>query len=216
MIAEVDDQLGRILDWLDETGQADRTLVDLHVRSRRDCSATTGSLHKLGWFDQSYHVPLIVRDPRAGSTRRAAASSTRSPSTSTCCRRSATCSAPTCRCSATAARSRRGSTATTPDDWRARGALRVRLPRPRQRALEEAFGLTLEECSLAVLRDDHGKYVQFSGHPTLPPIFFDLDADPAQLVEPSPPIPRTRRRCSTTRSACSRGACSTPSARSPA
>ena len=26
---------------------------------------------------------------------------------------------------------------------------------------------TLEECALAVLRDDHGKYVHFSGHPTL-------------------------------------------------
>ena len=47
---------------------------------------------------------------------------------------------------------------------------------------EGAFGLTLEECSLAVLRDDHGKYVHFSGHPTMPPIFFDLDTDPAQIV----------------------------------
>src|SRR6185436_17030260 len=37
-------------------------------------------------------------------------------------------------------------------------------------------------CSLAVLRDEHGKYVHFSGHPTMPPIFFDLDADPAQIV----------------------------------
>jgi hypothetical protein len=43
------------------------------------------------------------------------------------------------------------------------------------------FGLTLEECALAVLRDEHGKYVQFSGYPMLPPIFFDLDNDPAQI-----------------------------------
>jgi arylsulfatase A-like enzyme len=47
---------------------------------------------------------------------------------------------------------------------------------------EGVFGLTLEECSLAVLRDDHGKYVHFSGHPTMPPIFFDIDDDPAQTV----------------------------------
>ena len=33
-----------------------------------------------------------------------------------------------------------------------------------------------------MLRDDHGKYVHFSGHPTMPPIFFDLDTDPAQVV----------------------------------
>ena len=64
-----------------------------------------------------------------------------------------------------------------------RGALGVRLPRSRRRACSKAvFGLTLEECSLAVLRDDHGKYVHFSGHPTMPPIFFDLDTDPAQVV----------------------------------
>ncbi len=47
---------------------------------------------------------------------------------------------------------------------------------------EEAFGVTMEECSLAVLRDDHGKYVQFAGHHAFPPIFFDIDNDPAQLV----------------------------------
>ena len=39
----------------------------------------------------------------------------------------------------------------------------------------------MEELSLAVLRDEHGKYVQFAGHPTLPPIFYDLDADPDEL-----------------------------------
>ena len=32
-----------------------------------------------------------------------------------------------------------------------------------------------------MLRDEHGKYVQFSGYPALPSIFFDLDADPAQI-----------------------------------
>jgi arylsulfatase A-like enzyme len=45
--------------------------------------------------------------------------------------------------------------------------------------LEKAFDIDLEECSIAVLRDDHGKYVHFAG---LPPIFFDLDTDPAQIV----------------------------------
>ena len=40
----------------------------------------------------------------------------------------------------------------------------------------------MEECSFAVLRDDHGKYVQFAGHHAFPPIFFDIDHDPEQLV----------------------------------
>jgi hypothetical protein len=40
----------------------------------------------------------------------------------------------------------------------------------------------MDECSLAVLRDRHGKYVQFGGYPQMPSIFFDLDADPDQVV----------------------------------
>src|SRR5205823_10092692 len=64
MMSEVDDQLGRIFDALDETGIGDRTLVVF----TSDHGETLGDhwvLHKLGWFDQSFHVPLIVRDPRA-------------------------------------------------------------------------------------------------------------------------------------------------------
>ena len=37
----------------------------------------------------------------------------------------------------------------------------------------------MDECSLSCLRDEHGKYVHFTG---LPPIFYDLDTDPHELV----------------------------------
>ena len=205
MLAEVDDQLGRLFDWLDETGQA-----DTHARrsSRRDHGEKLGDhwmLHKLGWFDQTYHVPLIVRGPRR-STRRVPtvdAFTEHVDVLPTICELLGTDVPLQCD----------GRPLTpwldgeTPDDWRTRGALRVRLPRSRRPLLEEVFGLTLEECSLAVLRDDHGKYVQFSGHPTLPPIFFDLDADPAQIVNVAAD-PAYAARCSTTRNACSPGACS--------
>ena len=70
----------------------------------------------------------------------------------------------------------------TPADWRNEVHSEFDFRDPDGAMFEGAFGLTLEECSLAVLRDDHGKYVHFSGHPTMPPIFFDLDADPAQIV----------------------------------
>ena len=33
-----------------------------------------------------------------------------------------------------------------------------------------------------MLRDEHGKYVQFAGNHVFPAIFFDIDDDPAQLV----------------------------------
>ncbi len=50
---------------------------------------------------------------------------------------------------------------------------------PTGRLTQEMFGLGIDECSLAVLRDERGKYVHFAG---LPPLFYDLDADPDELV----------------------------------
>ena len=69
----------------------------------------------------------------------------------------------------------------TPDDWRREAHFEFDFRDPDSALIEEVFGLTLEECALAVLRDEHGKYVQFSGFPALPSVFFDLDADPAQI-----------------------------------
>ena len=66
MMTEVDAQLGRLFDGLRERGAWDDTLVVLtsdHGEQLGDHWLT----EKLGWFDQSYHVPLIVRDPRRES-----------------------------------------------------------------------------------------------------------------------------------------------------
>jgi arylsulfatase A-like enzyme len=41
-----------------------------------------------------------------------------------------------------------------------------------------ALHLKMDQCTLIVLRDHHYKYVHFTA---LPPLFFDLQEDPAQL-----------------------------------
>jgi arylsulfatase A-like enzyme len=64
LMNEVDDQIGRVLDWLESTGAIDDTLVLLtcdHGEQLGDHWLT----QKLGWFDESYRIPLIIRDPRA-------------------------------------------------------------------------------------------------------------------------------------------------------
>ena len=50
---------------------------------------------------------------------------------------------------------------------------------PRGLGPETALGLDPEQCSLTVIRGAHYKYVHFAA---LPPLFFDLKADPQQLV----------------------------------
>jgi arylsulfatase A-like enzyme len=180
MMAEVDDQLGRIFDMLDETGLADRTLVVF----TSDHGETLGDhwiLHKLGWFDQSYHVPLIVRDPRArfeSSRGRVVDAFTEHVDVLPTIAELLDTEVPL-QCDG---RPLTPWLAGTTPDWRREVHSEFDFRDPDGGMFEQAFGLTLEECALAVLRDDHGKYVHFSGHPVMPPIFFDLDVDPGQLV----------------------------------
>ena len=181
MIAEVDDQLGRIFDALDETGLAARTLVVF----TSDHGETLGDhwvLGKLGWFDQTYQVPLIVRDPRPRFERtrgRVVDAFTEHVDVLPTFAELLGTEVPL-QCD--------GRPLTpwldgeTPADWRHDVHFEFDFRDPDGGMFEQTFGLTLEECALAVLRDGAGKYVQFSGHPVMPPIFFDLDTDPDQVV----------------------------------
>ncbi len=47
---------------------------------------------------------------------------------------------------------------------------------------QRVFGLDLDACSLAVHSDGRFKYVHFAG---LPPLLFDLDDDPDELIDRS-------------------------------
>ena len=50
---------------------------------------------------------------------------------------------------------------------------------PNGEAMEKQLGLKPDQCTLNVIRDLAGKYVHFTG---LPPLFFDLEQDPNELV----------------------------------
>ena len=70
LMSEVDDQLGRVFDYLKQTGQWDDTLIVLTC----DHGEQLGDHHllgKIGYGDESYRIPMIVRDPRpeANGTR---------------------------------------------------------------------------------------------------------------------------------------------------
>ncbi len=213
MLAEVDDQIGRAPRLARRVGPGRPHARDLHERSRRE---PRRPLHAAQARVVRPVVPRAADRARSGRRPTAVASSTRSPSTSTCCRRSASCSAPRFRCSATAARSRRGCAGATPDDWRAGDALRVRLPRSRQRA--DRGGVRAHAGGVRA-RGAARRARQVRAVLRLSRAAVDLlrhRRRSRRRSATSPPIPRTRPRCSSTRSACWPGACSTPNARSPA
>ena len=63
---EVDDQLERVFTFLDDTGLAASTLVVL-TSDHGEMGGDHWLVEKLGYWDESYHVPLIIRDPDAGA-----------------------------------------------------------------------------------------------------------------------------------------------------
>jgi arylsulfatase A-like enzyme len=173
MIAEVDDQIGRLLDAID----LDNTIV-IFTSDHGELLGDHWLREKMGWFDTAYHVPLIVRAPGVAAGRTVDAMTEHVDVLPTICALLDTEIPLQCD-----GRSLipwlHGETV---DGWRNTVHHEMDLRDPASTFLEDAFAIDLEECSLAVLRDEHGKYVQFAGHHVFPAIFFDIDEDPAQLV----------------------------------
>ena len=63
MVSEVDAQLGRVLEAIRARGEWDETIVVV-CADHGEQLGDHGLVEKLAYFEQSYHTPCIVRDPR--------------------------------------------------------------------------------------------------------------------------------------------------------
>jgi arylsulfatase A-like enzyme len=178
LMSEIDDQLGRVFDYLEQTGQWDDTLIVFTC----DHGEQLGDHHllgKIGYFDESYRIPMIIRDPRevANGTRGAIEGrftetiDTMStilewmglPVPRQCDGRSLL---PFCE-------------GEPPADWRTEAHYEFDFRDLYYSKPESSLGVPMDKCSLAVVQDENYKYVHFAA---LPPLFFDLQADPGQFV----------------------------------
>jgi arylsulfatase A-like enzyme len=140
-------------------------------------------LEKLGYWDESYHVPLIVVDPTPGGDGgrgRVVTAVTESvdvlpticefigadvpvqadgwPLTPFLCGEAA------------------------PEHWRDTAHFEWSFADPVAQYAERALGLPMSHCSLAVSRGPRYEYVQFGASPDVfPPLLFDLEADPGRV-----------------------------------
>ena len=178
LITEVDDYVGRVLAFLRETGQYDDTLIVLTC----DHGEQLGDHHllgKLGYFDESFRIPLIVRDPspeaRASRGRIVDAFTETIDVLPTILE---WVGQPVPRpCDGASLRPfLRGE---TPAGWRREVHYEFDFRSYFGDVHERPLGLHVDQCSLAVIQDARYKYVHFDA---LPPLFFDLEADPGQLV----------------------------------
>jgi arylsulfatase A-like enzyme len=178
MIAEVDYQLGRLFDGLRRAGLYERTLI-IFTTDHGDQLGDHYLLDKGGYFDESYRIPLIIRLPgeagRAMRGRRVGAFTENVdlmptvldwlglPIPVQCDGRSLL---PFLR-------------GEMPASWRTEAHYEFDFREVRSGITEKLLGLALDECTLNVIRDERYKYVHFTA---LPPLFFDLAADPDEFV----------------------------------
>jgi len=173
LMSRVDAEIGRLMAFLDASGLAERTLV-IFTSDHGEELGDHWLIGKGGYFDGSYRIPLIVRDPRPGAARGARVDrftenvdimptlleAIGAPVPRQCDGRSLApflAGAP-------------------PADWREAAHWEFDFRDP---GAEAALGLSADECVLNVVRGARYKYVHFAA---LAPLLFDLECDPGETT----------------------------------
>lgn len=186
MQAEVDAQLGRLFEWLGSSGLATDTLVVL-TSDHGEMGGDHWCIGKGGYFDESYHVPLVIRDPRpeADAGRGAIVHAfTESVDVVPTILDWLGVEVPAQMDGWPLTWALRGTEA--PATWRAAAHFEWDFRSPVRQTAERHFGIPSSHCALSVVRDASMKYVQFAAAPSvLPPLLFDLREDPVQVRDVS-------------------------------
>jgi arylsulfatase A-like enzyme len=177
LISEIDDHVGRVIGYLKASGQYDNTLIVFTC----DHGEQLGDHHllgKLGYFDESFRIPLIIRDPspEADTSRgRIVEQFTETIDVMPTILEWVGASLPhTC----DGVSLRPFLHGATPGDWRTEVHYEYDFRTFYDDVHDTVLGLPADQCSLAVIQDTRYKYVHFDA---LPALFFDLQADPGQF-----------------------------------
>ncbi len=177
LISEVDAQLGRIIEWLRSSGEYDRTLI-VFTCDHGEMLGDHWLWNKGGYFDASYHIPLIIREPRRQSARgRRVEAFTESVDLMPTILEWLDLDVPAACDGVPLLPWLNGE---TPPRWRDSVHWEYDFRDPLTQRPEQALGLTSDQCTLNVLRGERYKYVHFSA---LPPLLFDLAEDPGERYD---------------------------------
>jgi arylsulfatase A-like enzyme len=176
LASEVDLHVGRLLDFLRESGREEETLVVLTA----DHGEMLGDHFMWGKespHDPAFHIPLMIRDPRrreAAGTRVAAL--TESIDLAPTILEWLGLPVPPGFNGASLIPFLDGG---APERWRDHMFIEYDLADPAAPTrYQRLLGLRLEEANFAILREARWKLVHFNGG--LPPMLFDLEADPRE------------------------------------
>ena len=177
MITQVDDQIGRLIAHLKKTGEYDQTLI-IFTCDHGEMRGDHWLWGKPVYFDETFHIPLIIRDPRVaaddGRGRVVAEFTEAVDLMPTVLDWLGLEPPPQCN----------GRSllpfivGRSPAGWRREVHWEYDFSDIVDLDPESALGLDSDQCSLNVIRDQRYKYVHFTA---LPPLFFDLEKDPGQF-----------------------------------
>ncbi len=173
-ISECDAMIGRLVDTLKQSGTYDNTLIVL-TSDHGDMLGDHWMWGAEGYFDEAFHVPLIIREPAHRAYRGQVEAFTESVDIVPTILQAVGARLPPQIDGRSLLPFLRGGMA---PNWRDAVHWEFDFRDTATSAAQHALGLQAEQCSLTVLRDHQYKYVHFSD---LPPLFFDLEKDPHQF-----------------------------------
>ena len=179
MMSEVDNQIGRLIDYLKDTGTYDETLI-VFTSDHGEQLGDHWMFSKYGYNDQTFYIPLIVRDPsiKANTTRGSVVDQfTESVDIMPSILDAIDLDIPHQCDGRSLLEFTRGD---KPDNWRKEFHAEFDL-RCAVNGEEETppMGLSMKECTVNIISDERYKYVHFT---SLPSLFFDLEKDPDEFV----------------------------------
>ncbi|HVB90716.1 MAG TPA: sulfatase-like hydrolase/transferase [Acidimicrobiales bacterium] len=179
---EVDDGLAQLFAYLHRSPLADSTMI-IVTSDHGEMGGDHWLLEKLGYWDESYHVPLIVIDPRPeadGGRGRMISAVTESVDILPTICEFIGAEVPLQADGWSLDPLVKGRPA--PEHWRDTAHFEWSFADPSKPRAQGEFGLPMSHCSLAVSRGPTYKYVQFAADADLlPPLLFDLGSDPEQI-----------------------------------
>ncbi len=177
LMSEVDAHIGRLVAHLRATGQYDRTLI-IFTTDHGEQLGDHWLMGKSGYFDQSFHIPLIIRDPAAEADHK------RGQRVEAFTEHVDLMPTMLDWLGAEIPLQCDGHSllpllhGPVPASWRTEAHWEYDFRDVRRGAPEAALGLSMDQCTLAVQRGQRYKYVHFCG---LPPLLFDLEKDPGEF-----------------------------------
>ena len=176
LMSEIDDGLGKVFAYLDETGQWNDTMI-IFTSDHGEQLGDHYLLGKIGYHDESFRVPLVVKGAgKSASAGRIEAAFTESVDLLPTIVDWLGGDAPRACDGASILPLLQGD---KPADWRDHLFYEYDFRDIHYSQPQTALGLDGDDSSLCVIQDEDWKYVHFSA---LPPLLFDLKKDPDQFT----------------------------------